>query len=70
MTPNSFSLAQGRGPPPGAQSVDSLGEVFSPPAPPPPPQVVQPTPRHVLDMEHQTPGPRSAPPLSHLPLHP
>ena len=34
------------------------------------PQLVRPTPRHVLDMEHKTPGPRSAPPMSHLPLHP
>ena len=37
VTPTSFSLAQGRGPPAGAQSVDSPGEVFSPPDPPPPP---------------------------------
>ena len=66
VTPTSSSLAQGRGPPAGAQSVDSPGEVFSPPDPP---RVVRPTPRHVLDMEHQTPGPRSAPPMSHL-LHP
>ena len=69
VTPTSSSLAQGRGPPAGAERVDSPGEVFSPPAPPPP-QVVRPTPRHMLDMEHQTPGPRSAPPMSHLPLHP
>ena len=67
VSPTSSSLAQGRGPPAGAHRVDSPGEVFSPPAPP---QVVRPTPRHVLDVEHQTPGPRSAPPMSHLPLHP
>ena len=35
VTPTSSSLAQGRGPPAGAQSVDSPGEVFSPPDPPP-----------------------------------
>ena len=70
VTPTSSSLAQVRVPPAGAQRVDSPGEVFSPPAPPPPPKVVRPTPRHVLDMEHQTPGQRSAPPMSHLPLHP
>ena len=35
VTPTSSSLAQGRGPPAGAQSVDSRGEVFSPPDPPP-----------------------------------
>ena len=34
MTPTSSSLAQGHGPPAGAQSVDSLGEVFSPRDPP------------------------------------
>ena len=34
VTPTSSSLAQGRGPPVGAQRVDSPGEVFSPPAPP------------------------------------
>ena len=34
VTPTSSSLAQGRGPPAGAQSVDSRGEVFSPPDPP------------------------------------
>ena len=70
LTPTSSSLAQGRGPPAGAQRVDSPGEVLSPLAPPPPPQVVRPTPQHVLDMEHQTPRPRFAPPMSHLPLHP
>ena len=34
VTPTSSSLAQGRGPPARAQSVDSPGEVFSPPDPP------------------------------------
>ena len=35
VTPTSSSLAQGRGPPAAAQSVDSPGEVFSPPDRPP-----------------------------------
>ena len=35
VTPTSSALAQGRGPPAGAQRVDCPGEVFSPPAPPP-----------------------------------
>ena len=35
VTPTSSSMAQGRGPPAGAQRVDSPGEVFSPPAPHP-----------------------------------
>ena len=69
VTPTSSSLAQGRGPPAGAHRVDSPSEVLSPPAPPPP-QVVRTTPRHVLDVEHRPPGPRSAPPMTHLPLHP
>ena len=69
VTPTSSSLAQGRGPPAGAHRVDSPGEVLSPPAPPPP-QVVRTTPRHVLDVEHRTPGPRSAPPMSHTPRPP
>ena len=34
VNPTSSSLAQGRGPPAGAQSVDSPGEVFSPVTPP------------------------------------
>ena len=34
VNPTSSSLAQGRGPPAGAQSVDSHGGVFSPPDPP------------------------------------
>ena len=34
VNPTSSSLAQGRGPPAGAQSVDSPGGVFSPPNPP------------------------------------
>ena len=38
VTSTSSSLAQGRGPPAGAQRVDSPGEVFSPRAPPPPPR--------------------------------
>ena len=69
VTPTSSSLAQGRGAPAGAQRVDGPGEAFSPPALPTP-QLVQPAPRHVLNMEHQTAGPRSAPPMSHLPSHP
>ena len=68
LTPTSSSLAQGRGPPAGAHRVDSPGEVLSPPAPPP--QVVRTTPRHVLDVEHRTAGPRSAPPMSHTPRPP
>ena len=36
VTPTTSSLAQGRGPPAGAQRVDCPGEVFSPPAPRPP----------------------------------
>ena len=66
VTPTSSSLAQGRGPPAGAPRVDT-GEVLSPPAPPPP-QVVRT--RHVLNVEHRTPGPRSAPPVSHTPRPP
>ena len=65
VTPTSSSLAQGRGPPAGASRVET-GEVLSPPAPPP--QVVRT--RHVLNVEHRTPGPRSAPPVSHTPRPP
>ena len=56
VTPTSSSLAQGRGPPPGAQSVDSPGEVFSPPDPPPPPDGATDSPPCV---GHGTPDPRS-----------
>ena len=69
VSPPSSSLAQGRGPPAGAHRAGT-GEVLSPPAPPPPPQVVRTTPRHVLNVEHRTPGPRSAPPMSHTPRPP
>ena len=68
VTPTSSSLAQGRGPPAGAQSVDSIGEVFSPPDPPPPPSGATDSP---ACFGHGTPDrTRSAPPMSHLPLHP
>ena len=54
VTPTSSSLAQGRGPPAGAQSVDSPGEVFSPPDPPPGGATDSPA-----CVGHGTPGPRS-----------
>ena len=55
-TQTSSSLAQGRGPPAGAQSVDSPSEVFSPPDPPPPPGGATDSPACI---GHGTPDPRS-----------